>query len=143
MTRILLPVDGSKHALKATRKLIELAGLLRERPEILPLYVHLPVPSFKRFGAVVGKTAVQRYYEEEGREALAPVEKLLKAADYAVRGQIRVGPVAQTIVDYAGKEGCDLTCIGSRGMSAAGSALMGSIASKVLHGSVVPVIVVR
>ncbi len=143
MTKILLPIDGSKPALKAARKLIELAQLLRERPEIVPLYVHLPVPNVGRFGAGVGKSALQRYYEEEGRAALAPAEKLLKAAGYAASSAIRVGPVARTIVDYAAKGGCDLICMGTRGMSSAANLVMGSVASKVLHAAKVPVIVVR
>jgi nucleotide-binding universal stress UspA family protein len=143
MTKILLPVDGSKHALKATRKLIELAKLLREPPEIVPLYVHLPVPNISRFGVGTSKAALQKYYEEEGRAALAPAVKLLNAAGYEARPEIKVGRVAETIVEYADKKGCDQICIGTRGMSAAANVVMGSIAARVLHSANVPVIVVR
>lgn len=143
MTKILLPIDGSKHALKATRKLIEFAQLLRKRPEIVPLYVHLPIPAFRRAGAAVGKAAIQRYYEEEGRAALAPAVKLLKSAGLSARAEIEVGPVAQTIIAYARKNRFDLISMGTRGMSGLANVVMGSIATKVLHASMIPVIVVR
>jgi nucleotide-binding universal stress UspA family protein len=143
MTRILLSVDGSKHAVNATRKLIAIAKEWRSPPEIIPLYVHLPVPSVGGLGSVVGKSALQRYYEEEGAEALAPSIKLLEKAGFSVKAMVKVGPIAETIVAESSKNGCDFICIGSRGMSAAANLLMGSTATKVIHLATVPLILMR
>ena len=44
MFKVLLPVDGSESAERATRKLIETAGWCKEQPKIDLLTVHLPVP---------------------------------------------------------------------------------------------------
>ena len=47
------------------------------------------------------------------------------------------------IVEKAVNTGCDLVCIGSRGMTGLGNALLGSTATKVLHLSKLPVLLVK
>jgi nucleotide-binding universal stress UspA family protein len=54
-----------------------------------------------------------------------------------------VGPVAESIVEKALDTGCDLICIGSRGLGDLGRALLGSTATKVLHLSDLPVLLVK
>jgi hypothetical protein len=44
MLKILLPVDGSPSAVRATELLIETIGWYREAPSIELISVHLPVP---------------------------------------------------------------------------------------------------
>ena len=143
MTRILVPVDGSKHALRGVRKLIGIAQWWLERPEIVPLYVHLPVPRIGGMASLIGAPALRRYYKEEGEAALASAVKALERAGYTVHPAIMVGPVAETIVAYAKRHKCDLICLGTRGMTAAANLVMGSVAAKVLHLAGVPVIIVR
>jgi len=104
--------------------------------------VHLPIPKLPGFSLAVGKSQLQSYYEEEGEARLAPAKKKLDAAGIKYTARVLVGPVAETIVKQAKESGCDLIYIGNRGMSAA-SALLGSTAIKVLHLSVVPVLLVK
>ena len=56
---------------------------------------------------------------------------------------VLVGPVAEAIVKHAKDKRCDLIYIGTRGMSELGKALVGSTATKVLHISDVPVLLVK
>ena len=56
---------------------------------------------------------------------------------------IGVGPVAETIANYAREHGCAQIVMGSRGLSAISNLLVGSVASKVLHLADVPVTLVR
>jgi len=105
--------------------------------------VHLPVPRLPRMGMVVGKSQIQRYYEEEGEAALAAAKKKLDAAGIGYRASVLVGQVAQTIVEHAVKARCDLIVVGTRGHGAAASLLLGSTATKVLHLSKVPVLLAR
>lgn len=44
MLKVLLPVDGSANATRATEKLIETLGWYKEQPRVDLLAVHLPVP---------------------------------------------------------------------------------------------------
>jgi nucleotide-binding universal stress UspA family protein len=141
--KILLAVDGSKSSLDAANCLIEHADWYREKPAVELVTVHLPVPKLPRMGMVVSKEQVQRYYEEEGAANLAKAKKKLDAAGIACQTRILVGPIAETIVKHAKTSRCDLIFVGTRGMTAAGNMLLGSVATKVLHLSSVPVLLVK
>jgi nucleotide-binding universal stress UspA family protein len=56
---------------------------------------------------------------------------------------VLVGPIAETIVGHAKKLKADLIFVGTRGMTATANALLGSVATKVLHISPVPVLLVK
>jgi nucleotide-binding universal stress UspA family protein len=141
--KILLAVDGSKFALVAVDSVIEHADWYREKPLVELVTVHLPVPRLPRMGMVVGKNQIQRYYEEEGEAALAAAKKKLGAAGIKYKANVLVGQIAESIVQHASKARCDLIFIGTRGRSAAANMLLGSTATKVLHLSRTPVLLVR
>ena len=143
MTKILLAADGSAHAVRAARKLIKLAAEWKSRPEITAINVHLPLPAAGRVSMVIGKANIQKYYREESEKAMKPVLKVLKDAGFEAKSLLGVGPVAETIVAHAKSGKFDLICIGTRGMTATGNLLLGSVATKVLHLSDTPVITVR
>ena len=141
--KILLAVDGSKYALDAVDCLIEHADWYREKPMVELITVHLPVPRLPRMGMVVGKNQIQRYYEEEGEATLATAKKKLDAARIEYQASVLVGQVADMIVQHASKARCELIFIGNRGRTAAANMLLGSTATKVLHISKTPVLLVR
>ena len=141
--KILLAVDGSKPSLDAVDCLIEHIGWYRAKPQVELLTVHLPVPKLPRMGMAVGKEQIAKYYEEEGEANLAAAEKKLEAAGISYRPRVLVGPIAETIVKHAKDSGCDLICIGSRGMSELGKLLLGSTATKVLNLSPLPLLLVK
>ncbi len=141
--KILLAVDGSKHALKAVDCLIEHASWYREKPQVELVTVHAPVPKLPRMNLVVGRNQIQKYYEEEGAAALAAAKKKLGAARIKYQAHILIGQVAESIVQHASKTRCDQIFIGTHGRTAAANLLIGSTATKVLHISKVPVLLVR
>jgi nucleotide-binding universal stress UspA family protein len=141
--KILLAVDGSRHALAAVDCLIEHADWYREKPLVELVTVHAPVPKLPRMSLVVGKAQIQRYYEEEGGAVLASAKKKLGAAGIQYQAHILVGQVAESIVQHASKTRCDQIFIGTHGRTAAGNMLLGSTATKVLHISKTPVLLVR
>jgi len=101
--------------------------------------VHLPLPSI----GGVSKAQVQKYYEDEGEQALAGAKKRLDAARISYDPHVLVGPVAETVVKHARTSGCELICVGTRGLTATGNALLGSIATKILHLSTLPVLLLK
>jgi nucleotide-binding universal stress UspA family protein len=142
--KILLAVDGSESAARATQKLIETAGWYKEPLEIELVTVHLPLPHVGGFaGAVVSHDMVEKYYSEEGGKALAPARKLLDAAGVRYVPHILVGEIAQSLVVHAQKTGCKMLYMGTRGMSAMSNLMVGSVATKVLHLSTVPVVLIH
>jgi nucleotide-binding universal stress UspA family protein len=141
--KILLAVDGSKASLGAVKKVIDHAGQFRDAPRIELLTVHRPVPPVRGLGAGVGKSQLERYYQEEGEKALAAAKKLLDGAGMPYQAQVLVGDPAETIVKHCRKTRCDLVALGAKGRSALGDMLLGSTASKVLHLSEVPVLLIK
>jgi nucleotide-binding universal stress UspA family protein len=141
--RVLIAVDGSKNSLDAVQCLIDHADWYRAKPEVELLTVHLPVPKLPRMGLAVSKQQIQKYYDDEGEARLAGARRRLDAAGIRYKATVLVGPVAETIVKRAKDAGCDLIYIGTRGLTEVGKALMGSTATKVLHISDTPVLVVR
>lgn len=140
--KILIAADGSECSARAVDSLIEHLKWFAERPELHLLYVHLPVP----IGLAtkhVSQDVLERYYREEGEQALQAAEARLTAAKLAFTRHIHVGPVAETIVKVARELGCELVCMGTHGRGAVSGALLGSVATKVLHLANVPVLLAR
>lgn len=144
MLRILLAVDGSESAVRATRKLVEGAAAYKEPPQVELVTVHLPVPHVGGFsGVVVSHEMIEQHYREEGEKALAPGKQILDQAKIRYTPHILVGDIAKAIVEQADKSRCDMIYMGTRGMSAATNMLVGSIATKVLHLAHVPVVLIH
>ena len=137
--KILVAVDGSKPSLKAVQLLIHHCDWYREFPQVELVTVHLPVPRV----AKLPKGQLERYYVEEGQAMLAPAKRKLDAAGVRYTAHVLVGPVAEAIVKHAKDKRCDLIYIGTRGMTELGKALLGSTATKVLHISEIPVLLVK
>lgn len=144
MLKILLAVDGSETAGRAAQKLVDSAGWFKEPLEVELVTVHLPLPHVGGFaGAVVSHDMVEKYYSEEGGKALAPARKLLDAAGVRYVPHILIGEIAQSIVGHAEKTGCKMIYMGTRGMTAMGNLVVGSVATKVLHLCSLPVVLVH
>ena len=137
--KILVAVDGSKPSLKAVQLLVDHSDWYRAKPEVELVTVHLPVPKV----GPVPKAQLDKYYSEEGNAMLAPARRKLDAAGISYQPHVLVGPVAEAIVKHASAKRCDLIYIGTRGMSELGKALVGSTATKVLHISDIPVLLVK
>lgn len=140
--RIVVAMDGSEHALRALRHVLDLAAQLREPVELHLLNVQPPVT----FGSIrrhVSSEALNAYYQEEGVEALAAARKLLDASAIPHTDHVAVGSVAESIVHYAREHDCRQIVMGARGLGAVSGLLLGSVALKVSQLADVPVTLVR
>lgn len=135
--KVLLAVDGSAHSLEAVRCLIAQAARYREPPEIEVLTVHRPVPMLPGMGTVVSKADLERYYSEEGAQALAEATKLLDRARVPYRSQVLIGEPGEVIVKRAKEGRFDLICLGTP------AKWIGSTTYKVMSHAEVPVLVVK
>ncbi|MGE5105399.1 MAG: universal stress protein [Betaproteobacteria bacterium] len=143
MLKVLLPVDGSASAVRATQKLIDTLAWYKEPPTIDVVAVHLPVPRVPNMGAFVSKEMIEKYYEDECEAMLAPSRKLLDAAGVKYTAHRLVGQIAETIVDRAAQSGSDMIYMGTRGMSALANMALGSVTTRVLHLSHIPVVLIH
>jgi nucleotide-binding universal stress UspA family protein len=141
MRTILLPVDGSESSNRAVQAAIKAVNDMGGANLHL-VTVHPPIVSgnVKRFFSA---EAISDYYQDEGRNALLPAKAMLDEAGLAYQEEIAVGPVAQTIADYAKSKHCDQIIMGTRGLGAVSSFVLGSVATKVLSLVDVPVVLIK
>lgn len=140
--KILLAVDGSAYSRKAVRHLIKHFEWFTNPPELHLIHVKLPLPP-GRARSFLGDDTVNAYYREESLAALAPSEKILRKAGIAFRSVCKVGDVANEIQSYVKKNRIDMIVMGSHGHGALANLVMGSVATKVLAVTQVPVLIVR
>ncbi len=143
MTRILIALDGSSHSAKVAKAAIRHAAACKVAPELHLAYVHLPIPTLGGLIKPVGHEALQRYYREEGEDALRGAKRLLDRAKLSCKQHILVGPVAETLALEAGRLKCDLLIMGTHGMGALSGMLLGSVAAKTVHLAHCPVMLIR
>lgn len=141
--KILLAVDGSKASLDAVKNVIDHVDQYRERPTVELVTVHRPVPKLGGMSAAVGKSQIDRYYQEEGEEVLAAAKKLLERARIPYQAQVLVGEPAEMIVKHAKKTRADQIAVGAKGHSTIGKMILGSTATKVLQLSDIPVLLLK
>ncbi|WP_313953217.1 universal stress protein [Accumulibacter sp.] len=137
----LLPVDGSPAALRAVEYAVHEALAATSPPAITVLSVQTALPSdITRF---ISSEVVHDYHRESGEAALASARAKLAAAGLAYAIDVLVGEVAPTIADFAREHGCTLIVMGSRGLGSVAGILLGSITTRVVHLSDLPVVVVK
>ena len=141
MLKFLLPVDGSDTSNKAVAAFIKRVDWYKERPEIHLLNVQFPlrgnVPMF------IDKESIDLYHQEEGIKELLSARALLDQAGIAYRFHITVGVPFDMILRYAEEINCDQIVIGPRGLGAMKGVLLGSVASKIIQLSTIPVLVIK
>lgn len=139
--KILVPVDGSEPALDAVRYALHLqrAGL---QANFLLATVQDPVYLYEMVLAPDAEV-LQRVSGAVGSHALESAEALFKEAGVPFEREIGSGDPAQTLIEIAGRYGCEAIIMGARGMGALRSALLGSVSQAVLLGSKVPVTIVK
>jgi len=143
MTKILVAVDGSSHSTKVAKALIEHVSGYKKAPELHLAYVHLPIPTMGGLIKPIGHEALQRYYREEGEDALRGAKKLFDRIKLTCTLHILVGPIAESLTTEANKLKCDLIVMGTHGMGAMSGMLLGSVATKTVHLAGCPVMLIR
>lgn len=103
--------------------------------------VQSPLPSAA--GTFIGESERRSFHQEEGEKELRDAEAILDRAGVRYQGHVVVGPVAETIAEFARQHRSDQIVMGSRGLGAIPNLLLGSVATKLLHVPELPVTLVR
>jgi nucleotide-binding universal stress UspA family protein len=140
--KILVAADGSAYTIKAVKYVTAHLDWFKENPELHLLHVQSPIPEV-RARVVLGDAAVENYYNEEAKAALAPAEELLREQAIPFEVKYMVGDPAEQIQAYVEKNGIDMIVMGSHGHGAFLNLIMGSVSTKVLAMTTVPVLLVR
>ena len=139
--KILLAVDGSPYTKKMLAYVSTHLELFGGDNQFTALSVQPTLPPRAR--AAVGKDAVDAYYVEESAKVLEPVLKFLSRHELKAKGMSKVGNAGELIARTAESGGYDMIVMGSHGSGALGNLVMGSVSTRVLAASKVPVLLIR
>lgn len=143
MLKLLVPVDGSESSSRAVDYLIKNLGWLKDAAEIHLLNVQHQVPYGNRVSSVIGHDKLAQFHQEEGLAALKNARQKLDAARLKYHFHIGVGDEADVICQYAKEKGSNQIFMGTRGLGSVSNLVLGSVATKVIHLSPVPVTLVK
>lgn len=139
--KIVLAVDGSPVSARCARFVTKLAAGLQVPPSITLLTADPSMmPGVERR---LGAQAMQKIHDENARYAFREARPILQRAKLEYEESCVIGEPHVEIVRACSPRKCDLLVMGSRGRGAVASALLGSVAMKVLATSKVPVTLVR
>lgn len=139
--KILLAVDGSAYTKKMLAYLTTHDEVFSVKNDYTLINVQSPLPPRAR--AAVGAEVVNAYYAEEASKATASVVKFLQRHGIEPKLITKVGAAGEVIAKAATSGKFDMLVMGSHGHSALGNLIMGSVATRVLADSKVPVLLVR
>lgn len=139
--KILLPIDGSEYSKNAIDFVASRTTVLGNNPTIELLNIQVPLPA--RASRLVGREALDRYYEEEADKVFTSARKVLKRDNITVTEAYRIGAPDEMIAQEADKLPADLIVMGSRGLTALKGLIMGSVTTGVLARTKCPVLLLR
>lgn len=145
--KILVPVDGSEYSLRAAEYAARMAS---QDPDLEVTLLAVVYPFMEKlhgrsaifFEGVYNETIFNNVVEE-CRQNLEKARELFNATEARVETLIQYGDPAETIVQYTREQGIDQIVMGSRGMGAFKSMLLGSVSYKVLSKAPVPVTIIK
>lgn len=139
--KILLPVDGSDRSDHAVQHLIfAVSGCAQRQIDLINVQAPIDAPELLSHMPLREIEAMQ---DARGGDALESARALLDQASIAYTPVVIVGPVGETIARYAKENGCEIIIMGRRGMGAISSAIMGSVAMRLLSLTDLPVTLVK
>jgi nucleotide-binding universal stress UspA family protein len=141
--KILMPSDGSTHAIKAAGYCADMAR--RYNASVTLLYVVEIPPMIGMSANDEVQHQMQTELAKRGRRALDATRKVFVDSGVNAEEELAFGSAVPYILNYAEQFSFGLIVIGSRGSGtgAIEQILIGSVAEGVLHGSPCPVLMIR
>lgn len=141
--KLLVATDGSKSALRAVKRAIELVEQSTTKANSITLISVHDDAGIRHAKAFVGNSAVTDYLRELSDKELKPAMKALNASGLKHDMAILIGNVSREILSFADKGKYDMIVLGSKGRGAVADLLLGSVAQRVLAHATQPVLLVK
>ncbi len=139
--KILAAVDGSLFSKRMLAYLAAHDEWLGPQHEYTLVHAVAAVPP--RAAAVLDKTLLKDYYDDESAKVFKPIRSFFDKQGVKAAYVAKVGPAAEVVASLADKGKFDLVVLGSHGHGSIMSAVMGSVATKVVAQCKVPVLLIR
>jgi len=136
--RIFVAVDGSDHAINATRHAAELAKALDAKLTLIHAY---PDPSDVLGSTDYSQVVAKR--EKAGQEILDAASSVIDNPQVLAGSLLVKDPAAEAVLEAAEQSQAELIVLGSRGMGNLKRLLLGSVSQKVAQLSHCPVLLVH
>ncbi len=138
ISKILVPLDGSKNSVRGLEMAITLARNCGAT--ITGIYsIHVPPNSEFR-----GVGSVEKSFNEQVKKFMEEAKVLAAKNAIVFNEKISRGEIGYNIIKLAhGKNNFDMIVIGSRGRSSTKEMFFGSVSNYVIHTSKIPVVVVK
>lgn len=140
MIKILIPIDGSEHALLAVRHAVRLvnAGL---KARFVVANVQETATLYEMVVAH-DPNVLQQVSEAAGNDLMRPAVQLLQAAGLLVTQEVAVGDPANMLVEILERHGCEAVIMTAHG-GGVRAALLGSVSQEMVRISPVPITLVK
>jgi len=139
--KILVAVDGSPFTKRMLAYIAAHDEWLGSRHAYTVLTVVPALPA--RASAALSREVIDGHYADEANEVFKPIRPFFAKQGIAAEFVDRHGDASETIAVMADSGKFDLIMLGSHGHGALGNLVMGSVATKVVALSKVPVLLVR
>lgn len=135
---VLVPLDGSANSLRAIKFA---ADRFRHSAhvQLLLLNVQPAIPPSSH----VKPAMIKDHHKRMSEEALAPARALAERLGTTFDCYFRVGNPAEVIANFARRTRCAEIIMGTRGLGSVRGLMLGSVATKVIHLSAMPVTLVK
>ena len=142
MHKLLVPVDGSDNAMRALEYAIRLAKEYAPM-ELVIVYAHEPPIIWGELAIYLPEEKAKELQRKHGEDILRPSIERANRAGVTFTSRVLFGDIPQSIVSCAETLGCDGIVMGTRGMGAILNLVAGSVATKVIHLTKLPVTLVK
>lgn len=139
--KILLAVDGSAYSHRMLAFIAAHDELLGPSHRYSALTVVPPIPG--RAAAFLSREQLDSWYDEQAEAVLGPVRRFAAQNGWQLEELQAVGHAGDVIAETADKGGYDLLVMGTHGHSALVNVAMGSVATRVLARSKLPVLLIH
>ena len=138
ISKILVPLDGSKNSQRGLETAITLA---RQCGATITGVFSIHAPPHSEFRGI---GSVEKSLNREVKKIMAESKVLAAKNGIVFKEKLMRGDIGYNIVKLAqGKEKFDMIVIGSRGRSSAKELFFGSVSNYVIHTAKIPVLVVK
>jgi nucleotide-binding universal stress UspA family protein len=138
ISKILVPLDGSKNSVRGMEMAISLA---KQCDAVITGVYSIYAPPHSEFRGI---GSVEKAFNLKIKEFMRDAKNLAEKNGIKFKERLMRGDIGYNIIKFAhGKEKFDMIVMGSRGRSSAKEVFFGSVSNYVIHTSKIPVLIVK
>ncbi|MDQ3261721.1 MAG: universal stress protein [Pseudomonadota bacterium] len=139
MSKILVPIDGSRNSQYAVRQVVK---EFLKNPEVEIHLLNVQPPFSRHISQFIGRKSRDSFHHAAAEKALRPARQLVEKFGVPYSAHVKLGKKADIIVDEAKRLGCDRIVMSTARKNSLTRMIEDSTTDKVLEKTSVPVEVI-